>query len=226
MDPLSFVGGMLRNRAARSSAREQMRFQERMSNTAYQRQIADLKKAGLNPILGYSKGLQGASSPSGQMFNPENVGLTAAQTSSAKSQAQLLKNQARISNLDANFYEKNDHIPPSGWNNPIKYLTYGIGGPGVSSASDLLQKITGNYGPKIKDEFSQFKNLLNTNIPKLVDKITSSVKSKISNHNEFRKELKYELFKLNQKRKYQYSVTPAFNIKNARPTGTVKRRNN
>lgn len=63
-------GAKKQNQAQIQAAREQMDFQERMSNTAHVREVADLKNAGLNPIL--SAKLGGASSPAGAQPNIVN----------------------------------------------------------------------------------------------------------------------------------------------------------
>ena len=66
----AIVGGLLglhgahrANQTNQSITHQQMQFQREMSNTAYQRAMEDMRKAGLNPILAYQQG--GASSPGG-----------------------------------------------------------------------------------------------------------------------------------------------------------------
>lgn len=68
----SAKGARDQNKANLAIAREQMAFQERMSNSAHQREVKDLRAAGLNPILSATGG-SGASTPAGASAHMENV---------------------------------------------------------------------------------------------------------------------------------------------------------
>lgn len=78
IDPLSDPVGATRqsvalnNQWSAEQAQKMMDFQREMSNTAHQREMADLRAAGLNPVL--SARLGGASTPNGAMASGDTTG--------------------------------------------------------------------------------------------------------------------------------------------------------
>ena len=68
-----------------AQAAQNRAWQEQMSNTAYQRAVEDMRKAGINPILAYQQG--GASTPGGAQGTISGASMGLASSSAATASA-------------------------------------------------------------------------------------------------------------------------------------------
>nr|QJB20408.1 MAG: DNA pilot protein [Microvirus sp.] len=134
-------GAKKQNQAQIQSAREQMDFQERMSNTAHQREVKDLQKAGLNPIL--SAKLGGASSPGGAMPNIQNE--LAPMQNAAQSMSDKMYNfkiqDAQVQNMRL----QNDMIQQQIEQLKISNARQGLLTPVYETGGKIVDKLTGLF---------------------------------------------------------------------------------
>lgn len=131
---LGMFGQSSANKANAKMAREQMAFQERMSNTAYQRSTKDLEKAGLNRILALGSP---ASSPAGQTAQMKST-----TESAASSAAQMATMTAQIRNTEAQtelIGEQKRKVGHEADINSLQAAMMGQAGEGANKVIDYIK---------------------------------------------------------------------------------------
>ncbi len=102
---MAYQGQKETNAANAEIAAQQMQFQERMSNTSYQRQVEDLKKAGINPMYGYMRA-SGASTPPGASYVAQNPAAAGSQAYASAAGARAASAQAAKTEVETEITEE------------------------------------------------------------------------------------------------------------------------
>ena len=98
------------NEANQANAREQMAFQEKMSNTAHQREVEDLKKTGLNPILSANGGASSPSGASSTFTAPEMPDMGSVVTSAKQAETARKQQEQQDKAINSGIEKTNSEI--------------------------------------------------------------------------------------------------------------------
>lgn len=205
---LGFAGGERMNSANAAISRQQMDFQERMSNTSYQRAVGDLQAAGLNPMLAYSNG---ASTPPGSTYQAadsiEKAGAGSARSIEfqlAKEQIQTQREQQGNIAADTAFKE----AQTDALTNETQVNKY-FGGPkSIEMAQETLKNLQ-SQGELLGAQSAQAR--ANTKVAiASIDKVLQDIKSGEASEDKLRAETKHikvliENSKLDQKQKEAFA---------------------
>ena len=164
MDPLlagaitggaSLIGTHLTNQANSAEAAKNRAWQEQMSNTAYQRAVEDMRKAGINPILAYQQG--GASTPGGSQgtISGASMGLASSSAASASALGVSQNHNNTWSKSESAWYNAAQAVgDATSWQhtsadkafkafqnifNDLNNLNAGVGGAGRKPPKDEIQ---------------------------------------------------------------------------------------
>lgn len=178
----SVFGGLHSNRENRREARRNRQWQERMSNTAFQRMVKDLEAAGINPMLAAKLG--GASTPPGAQANMQNAAKGV-----ASDYAQVKQMKEALKNLSADTAYKLEQAASErerqallrsqakgqDQNNTMREPAAEL--MDASNAADIMRALP-NAGRKIGDQIYETKENLKHNFYK----INKTDKSKSRQH--------------------------------------------
>lgn len=130
---------------SKSSAKNQIGFQEYMSGTAHQREVKDLRAAGLNPILSAKYG--GASTPTGAGYQMPNIDIpkgisNVATAKNLNKQGQILDKQVEEANIMETILKRFPEIA----------IARSLAG---TSTADKVMATVLNRGGKLSDQVLQ-----------------------------------------------------------------------